>query len=70
MKERDYVWCLVNQLLDREERLDRLCPDCRQRAERDVCPGCGQPAQHWGEGENNPEFDWRRFQMMKEGEKV
>jgi len=70
MKERDYVWCLINQLLDREEELERLCPDCRQSMEQDVCPGCGKPVEKWGEGEENPEFDWRRFQMMKEGREV
>lgn len=70
MKEGDYVWCLVNQLLDREEELERLCPECRQRAELHICPGCGRPEESWREGEENPEFDWQRFRQMKEGGKV
>ena len=32
MKGRDYLWCLTNLLLDREEELERLCPSCRARA--------------------------------------
>ena len=32
MKDRDYLWCLVQMILDREEQLDRLCPECRVRA--------------------------------------
>lgn len=34
MKDRDYLWCLANGLLDREEELGLLCPDCRAKAEQ------------------------------------
>lgn len=70
MKEGDYVWCLLHQLLDREEELERLCPDCRQRVERHICPGCGKAEDSWGEGAENPGFDWQRFRKMREGGKV
>ena len=66
MKDRDYLWCLANGLLDREEQLERLCPDCRVRAEQARCPGpedAGQP----GEGGSNPAFDLERFRRLKEG---
>ena len=43
MQDSDYLWCLVNTLLDREEELDRLCPACRTAAEVKSCPSCGQP---------------------------
>ena len=33
MLDRDYLWCLAQELLDQEEELDRLCPACRERAE-------------------------------------
>ena len=69
MKEGDYVWCLVNQLLDRDEELERLCPECRQRMEQHICSGCSEPVERWGEGEMNPEFDLQRFRIMKEGGK-
>lgn len=67
MKDRDYLWCLVHQLLDREEELGRLCPECRIRAEEKHCPVCGRPAGDWGEGEVNPAFDERRFEELKGG---
>ena len=37
MKGRDYLWCLTNLLLDREEALERLCPRCRTRALEERC---------------------------------
>ena len=67
MKERDYLWCLIHTLLDREEELERLCPDCLARAEERRCPGCGQPIHAWGEGVVNPAFDLERFEAMKGG---
>ena len=32
MKARDYLWCALNLMLDREEVLEQLCPSCRQKA--------------------------------------
>ena len=69
MRESDYLWCLVNTLLDREEELDRLCPACREAAEEKRCPTCGQPVAD-SEGWTNPAFDEGRFQAMKRGEVV
>lgn len=39
MKARDYLWCALNLMLDREEALERLCPHCRAEAEEARCPG-------------------------------
>ncbi len=64
MKGRDYLWCLANDLLDREERLERLCPSCRTRALERRCPVCGGTA---GEQAVNPAFDPTRFETLKEG---
>ena len=66
-KGRDYLWCLVHQLLDREEELDRLCPACRAKAEERHCPVCGQSVGAWGEGAANPAFDERRYEQLKGG---
>lgn len=70
MRERDYLWCLANSLLDREERLDRLCPACRARALEERCPICGQPAPGGEEGWSNPVFDLERFSALKEGKRL
>ena len=63
MTDRDYLWCALNLVLDREEKLAQLCPDCRSRAEEKTCPVCGMPADSWGCSEN---FDLERFERMKE----
>ena len=63
MKGRDYLWCLANTLLDREEELDRLCPACRARALEERCPACGRP----GGEEENASFDLSRFEELKGG---
>lgn len=64
MKDRDYLWCALNLVLDREEELEQLCPDCRERAEREVCPVCGGDRGQWGV---NPAFDRQRFDELKGG---
>lgn len=65
MRDRDYLWCLVNELLDQEERLEGLCPACRARAEEERCPACGAPVGDSGAGVN-PAFDMERFLRLKE----
>lgn len=68
MKDRDYLWCLAHTLLDGEEELERLCPQCRSRAEEARCPACGRPTGEWGEGGGNASFDPERYERMKRGE--
>lgn len=67
MKGRDYLWCLANTLLDGEEELARLCPSCRTRAQEARCPVCGRAQADFGEGTENPAFDWERFERMRGG---
>ena len=62
MTDRDYLWCALNLALDVEEELDRLCPTCRQRAEEEVCPVCGESREDWG---HNGGFDHERFRRLK-----
>ena len=51
-----------------EEELERLCPQCRSRAEEARCPACGRPTGEWGEGGGNASFDPERYERMKRGE--
>lgn len=67
MKERDYLWCLANTLLDREEELGRLCPTCQARVQEERCALCGRPAGEWGEETDNAAFDDSRFEELKGG---
>ncbi|MEG2420076.1 MAG: molybdopterin oxidoreductase [Oscillospiraceae bacterium] len=62
MTDRDYLWCVLNLMLDDEEELKTLCPDCRGRAEEFRCSCCGAPLP-----EENAGFDEARFAQLKEG---
>lgn len=66
MKSRDYLWCLANDLLDGEEKLDQLCAECRDKAMEERCPSCGRPVRE-SEGMDNPAFDQARFERMRGG---
>lgn len=68
MKARDYLWCALNLVLDREEELERLCPSCRMEAEEDRCICCGAPLEGTAAGQN-ASFDEERFERMKRGER-
>lgn len=68
MTEEDYLWCAVNLLLDEEEEFARLCPVCRAEAEKERCPVCGRETSTITQ-EENPAFDWSRFERMKRGER-
>lgn len=69
MTDRDYLWCALNLLLDSEEELGALCPDCRTAAERGICPACGRETGGTAAGENE-QFDRARFERLKRGEQA
>lgn len=69
MKDRDYLWCALNLMLDDEEALDALCPSCRAEAEEGRCPVCGTAVEPGGLGENAG-FDLERFERLRRGETV
>ena len=66
MTGRDYLWCLLNLMLDEEEELDRLCPRCRAEAERERCPVCGAEKGSVTGG-INAAFDPERFEALRRG---
>ena len=68
MTDGDYLYCLLNEMLDREEMLEGLCPACRTRAEEPHCTVCGEPLRNAAAGVNGS-FDMARFARMKEGER-
>ena len=70
MKGRDYLWCLAQTLLDREEELERLCPVCREKALEECCPACGAAVGDWGERADNPAFETDRFEKLKGGQRA
>ena len=66
MKARDYLWCLAQELLDREEALEGLCPACQAKALEERCPVCGRETRR-SEEMVNPAFDPARFEALKGG---
>ncbi len=67
MRERDYLYCVLNLILDEEERLESLCPNCRAKATERRCACCGAPLVSSDLGEN-PSFDQARFdKLSREG---
>ena len=64
MTDGDYLYCALQMLLDQEEALSRLCPQCRQEAEEGRCPSCGVKFSNVGE---NAAFDQQRFEQLKKG---
>ena len=66
MKNRDYLWCALNLMLDEEEVLDQQCPTCRMHAVEDRCPVCGG-LKSGGEGGQNAAFDEKRYEILSKG---
>ena len=68
MTDADYLYCLVHEMLDWEEALERMCPACRRRAEEARCSICGELLADTAGGDNEG-FDMARFIRMKEGQR-
>ena len=60
MTDGDLLYCILHTVLDREDALARLCPQCRSNLMTEGCPVCG--AVHYG---MNPNFDESRFEELK-----
>lgn len=67
MKDRDFLWCALNLMLDDEEELAQLCPACREHALEERCVVCGVPLM-LAEGSVNAGFDEERFRALKRGD--
>ena len=60
MADGDFLYCILQMILDGEEQLQKLCPSCRSKLGQQGCPVCG--AVQFGE---NPNFDENRFEELK-----
>lgn len=61
MRERDYLYCAAQMMLDEEEKLDGMCPSCREEAKRMRCTVCGAAL-----AEENAGFDENRFEELRD----
>ncbi len=56
----DFLYCILQLVLDGEEKLEQLCPSCREDLLKGGCPICGATV-----FEENPNFDRERFEELK-----
>lgn len=62
MTDGDYMYCILNMWLDREEELESLCPQCRRRAMENTCRCCGGDLM--GDAGVNESFDEEKFREL------
>lgn len=60
MTDGDYLYCVLQLLLDEQQELSLLCPGCRERVREPRCPVCGALA-----AEQNDSFDMQRYEELK-----
>lgn len=60
MTDGDYLYCVMQMMLDAEETLSQMCPACREKAGENRCMVCGEPIP-----EENASFDEARYEELK-----
>lgn len=63
MTDRDYLYCILNEWLDSEDRLSGMCPECRSRATEKRCTMCGALMADIA-ADVNESFDAERYERM------
>lgn len=59
------MWLFVNQLVDRDEKLECMCPECREEVtSKNKCIRCGKEI-HDSNSDSfvNPNFDYEEYNM-------
>ena len=65
MSDEQWLWLFVNQRIDVDEKLERMCPECREEVTSGhKCIRCGKDI---GVTESfvNPNFDMEKYEMLK-----
>lgn len=70
MTDEQWVWLYANRILDEEEKLDSMCPSCKDEAtDRSRCSRCGKDLPTGSRNDiynPNPNFDMERFKKLAE----
>ena len=66
MTQREYLYCILQQWRDEEEKLEGLCPACLAQAQEKRCTRCGAPLAET-DGMENTAFDMERYRRLREG---
>ena len=69
MTDGQWLWLFVNQIIDNEEQLEKMCPDCRNEVtSTHKCVRCGKVLAKKSEDVFiNPNFDQSRFERLSNG---
>lgn len=65
MTDGQWLWLFVNQIIDNEEHLEKMCPECRDEVASDKkCIRCGKVLTSSHDSFINPNFDSSRFEKL------
>lgn len=65
MTDGQWLWLFVNQIIDNEEHLEKMCPDCRNEVtSTHKCIRCGKVLTKDEDRFINPNFDASRFERL------
>jgi len=69
MTDEQWLWLFVNQLIDTDEQLEKMCGKCKDEVVSDnkKCIKCGCNLDHDDECFKNPSFDSSRFDTLSNG---
>lgn len=70
MSDEQWLWLFVNQRIDADEKLEKMCPKCREEVTSEHrCIRCGKEIiEH--ESFINPNFDMDRYNMLAEADGI
>lgn len=70
MSDEQWLWLFVNQRVDADERLEKMCPKCREEVTSEHrCIRCGKEIIEQ-ESFINPNFDMDRYNMLAEADGI
>lgn len=65
MTDGQWLWLFVNQIIDNEEHLEKMCPDCRNEVtSTHKCIKCGKVLTKDEDRFVNPNFDASKFEEL------
>lgn len=70
MTDEQWLWLFVNEAIDYDEQLERMCPKCQNDATSHRCIRCGKSLgkDKFGTPDCvNPNFDVERFNRLSNG---
>lgn len=65
MTDEQWLWLFINQMIDNEEHLEKMCPDCKNELiSTNKCIRCGKVLAKDEDKFFNPNFDTNRFEEL------